>query len=182
MPLSPEQAREKARRVRMVIMDVDGVMTDGRVFYGGDIQGVCFNVHDGTGIKYLHRSGIQTGIITGRSVPAVLARANDLGIEHVVQGAKVKVDAFEQIAGRIGLDDEQVAFVGDDLTDMPVLRRAGFAVTVPNAADEVLAMAHYVTQKRGGEGAIRELAEFILKAQRKWDRILERYLPERKES
>jgi 3-deoxy-D-manno-octulosonate 8-phosphate phosphatase (KDO 8-P phosphatase) len=182
MPLSPEQATEKARRVRMVIMDVDGVLTDGRVFYGGDVQGVQFNVHDGTGIKYLHRGGIRTGIITGRSVRAVLTRAEDLGIEHVVQGAKVKLDAYDAIAERTGLPDECVAFVCDDLTDIPVLRRVGFAVTVPNAAAEVLQMADHVTEKCGGEGAVRELAEFILKAQGKWADILARYLPERKES
>ncbi len=177
MTLPPEQARARARPVRMLIMDVDGVLTDGRVFYGGGVQGVFFNVHDGTGIKYLHRAGLQTAIITGRDIPAVRERAADLGIEHVVQGAKIKMEAYEQIARRTGLADEDMGFVGDDLTDMPVLRRVGFAATVPGAAEEILETSVYVTQKRGGAGAVRELAEFILKAQGKWAGILERYLP-----
>lgn len=169
-------AVQKARKVRMVIMDVDGVLTDGRAFYGdAGFQGVFFSVHDGTGIKYLHRSGIRTAIISGRDVEAVRARAGTLGIEEVVQGAKVKLDAYEQIRGRAGLADDEMAYVGDDLPDIPVMRRVGLAVAVPNAVPEVIELADMVTERRGGDGAVRELAEFILKAQGKWQKILERY-------
>jgi len=172
-----EQAIEKARRVKLVIMDVDGVLTDGRAIYFGDGgEGLAFHVHDGTGIKYLHRSGIPTAIISGRDVPAVRSRAQTLGIEEVAQGAKVKLEAYEPILERAGLQDEDVAYVGDDLPDIPVLRRAGLAVSVPNAAAEVKDHADLVLSTPGGEGAVRELAEFILKAQGKWDDILSRYI------
>lgn len=160
----------------MVIIDVDGVLTDGQVFYGGSsVQGVFFNVHDGTGIKYLHRSGIGTAIITGRDSEAVRQRARTLGIEEVVQGAKVKMDAYERIRQRAGLEDCQIAYVGDDLPDIPVMRRAGLAVCVADAAPEVVEHADVVTDRRGGQGALREVAELILKAQGKWEEILSRY-------
>jgi 3-deoxy-D-manno-octulosonate 8-phosphate phosphatase (KDO 8-P phosphatase) len=169
-------AVEKARKVRMVIMDVDGVLTDGRAFYGaGGSEALLFNVHDGTGVKYLQRSGIRTAIISGRDVEAVRARAQTLGVEEVVQGAKVKLDAYEAVRARAGLHDEDIAYIGDDLPDLPAMRRAGLAVAVPNAAPEVLEEADFVTGKRGGEGAVRELAEFLLKAQGKWEQILGRY-------
>ncbi len=172
----PETAIEKARNVRLVVMDVDGVMTDGRVLYAGPHEGVLFNVHDGTGIKYLHRCGIRTAIITGRQVDAVRVRAESLGIAHVVLGAKVKLDAYEAVLDAAQVADGAVAYVGDDLPDLPVMRRVGFAVAVPNAVPEVLDAADWVTGRRGGEGAVREVAEFILKAQGSWETILQRYL------
>ncbi len=169
-------AAERAARVRMVIMDCDGVLTDGRAVYGsGGFEAVAFNVKDGTGIKYLQRAGLKTAILSGRDVEAVRARAAVLGIEEVVQGAKVKVDAYEGILARAGLADEDVAYVGDDLPDLPVMRRAGLAVAVADAVPEVIAQAHLVTERRGGDAAVREVAEFILKAQGKWEQILERY-------
>jgi len=162
----------------MVVMDVDGVLTDGKAFCaGGGFEGVFFNVHDGTGITYLHRSGISTAIITGREVDAVQERARTLGIAEVVTGAKIKLEAYEGVRARAGLQDDDIAYVGDDLPDIPVMRRVGLAVAVPNAAPEVLDVADLVTQKPGGDGAVRELAEFILKAQGKWDQILDRYRP-----
>jgi len=160
----------------MVVMDVDGVLTDGRAFCaGGGFEGVFFNVHDGTGITYLHRSGIRTAVITGREVDAVRERARTLGIAEVLTGAKVKLQAYEGIRERAQLPDDEIAYVGDDLPDIPVMRRVGLAVAVPNAAPEVLAIADLVTLRPGGNGAVRELAEFILKAQGKWDQILDRY-------
>jgi 3-deoxy-D-manno-octulosonate 8-phosphate phosphatase (KDO 8-P phosphatase) len=160
----------------MVVMDVDGVLTDGRILYDGSgRQGVLFNVRDGTGIKYLHRAGLKTGLITGRNSDAVRRRAETLGIEEVVQGAKVKMEAYEELRRRAGLADEEMAYVGDDLPDIPVMRRVGLAVAVPNAAPAVIELAHMVTRRAGGEGAARELAEFILKAQGAWDGIMERY-------
>jgi 3-deoxy-D-manno-octulosonate 8-phosphate phosphatase (KDO 8-P phosphatase) len=177
---TPETARataaDKARSVRMLIMDVDGVLTDGRAFYGGPgIEGVFFNIQDGTGITYLHRSGIRTALITGREIQGVEERARVLGISDVVQGAKVKLEAYETVRQRAGLADGEIAYVGDDLPDIPVMRRVGLAVAVPNAAPEVLEVADLVTQRAGGHGAVRELAEFVLKTQGKWDQILTRY-------
>jgi len=173
----PEDAVEKARGIRMLIMDVDGVLTDGRALYGSpSVEGVFFNVHDGTGIKYLHRCGVRTAIITGRDIQAVRERARVLGIEEVVQGAKVKLEAYEAVLARADLSDAEVAYVGDDLPDIPVMRRAGLAVAVPNAAPEVIEHAHLVTRRAGGEGAVREVAELILKAQGKWQHVLSRYI------
>ena len=160
----------------MVIMDCDGVLTDGRAIYvSGGVEALAFNIKDGTGIKYLQRAGIRTAILTGRDVEAVRARAQALGIEDVVQGAKVKLDGYEQMRARAALADEEIAYVGDDLPDIPVMRRVGLAVAVADAAPEVIAEAHLVTERRGGDGAVREVAEFILKAQGKWAEILQRY-------
>ncbi len=157
-------------------MDVDGVLTDGKAFCAGNgFEGVFFNVHDGTGITYLHRSGLRTAVITGREVGAVRERAQTLGIAEVITGAKVKLEAYEALRERAGLHDDEIAYVGDDLPDIPVMRRVGLAVAVPNAAPEVLEIADLVTHRAGGEGAVRELAEFILKAQGKWKDILGRY-------
>ncbi|MHC4481846.1 MAG: KdsC family phosphatase [Planctomycetota bacterium] len=168
--------RQMARRIRMVVMDVDGVLTDGRAFYGPDgFQGLSFNVQDGTGVKYLHRCGVRTALISGRQVEAVRARAETLGIEDVVRGAKEKLEAYVALRERAGLEDEQIAYVGDDLPDLPVMRRVGLAVAVANAAPEVAEEADLVTERPGGSGAVRELAEFILKAQDNWEQILDRY-------
>ena len=177
MAVSPE-ALEKARKVRLLIMDVDGVLTDGRVLFGPDgSQSVFFNVQDGSGVKYLRRAGIRIAILTGRHTEAVAARARMLGIEEVVQGAKVKLEGYESIRRRAELADAQIAYVGDDLPDLPVLRRAGLAVAVADAAPEVIEAADLVTQAQGGRGAVRELAEFLLKAQDQWGRIMARYEP-----
>lgn len=174
---TPEDALQKARNVRLVVLDVDGVMTDGAVVLGAEpLQAAAFHVHDGTGVKYLHRAGIRTAIISGRRTEAVAHRARMLGIEEVVQGAKVKLEAYEAILERSGLEDAAVAYIGDDLPDIPVMRRAGLAVAVADAVPEVLREADLVTRKPGGRGAVRELAEFVLKAQNKWEMILERYL------
>ena len=169
-------AAQRAARIRMVIMDCDGVLTDGRAIYvSGAGEALAFNVRDGTGIVYLQRAGIRTAILTGRDVEAVRARAQELGIKDVVQGAKVKIDGYEQIRAWPALADEDIAYIGDDLPDIPVLRRVGLAVAVADAAPEVIAEAHLVMEHRGGDGAVRELAEFILKAQGKWEAVLERY-------
>ena len=171
-----EEVRRKLLAVELVAMDVDGVMTDGRAFYGADgMEGVLFNVHDGAGIKCLHRAGIGTAIITGRAIEGVRARAEVLGIEQVFQDAKVKLTAYDQLKERTGLDDSRICYVGDDLPDVPVMRRVGLAVAVANARPEVCGVAHIVTAARGGEGAVRELAELVLKTQGKWANILKRY-------
>jgi YrbI family 3-deoxy-D-manno-octulosonate 8-phosphate phosphatase len=162
--------------VLALICDVDGVLTDGRVVLGsGGLELKSFHVADGTGIKYLLRSGIGVGFLTGRESDAVARRAEELGVAHVRQGAKDKLPAYESLAAALGVPDEGVCYVGDDLPDLPVLRRVGCPVAVADAREEVRAVAHYVTEAPGGHGAVRELAEHILKARDRWAAILSRY-------
>jgi len=176
MQILSEEATLRARAIRMFIMDVDGVLTDGTAFYTGDSDAVFFHIHDGTGIKYLRRGGIIPAMISGRPVEAARRRAQALGIQHVILGAKVKIEAYERLKEETALQDDAIAYIGDDLPDIPVMRRAGLALTVPNAAPEALDVADAVTERAGGNGAVREAAEFLLKAQDKWDDILKRYL------
>jgi 3-deoxy-D-manno-octulosonate 8-phosphate phosphatase (KDO 8-P phosphatase) len=158
-------------------MDCDGVLTDGRLWLtdDGDEQ-KSFNTHDGLGLSLLHRAGIKSGIITGRSSRAVARRAQELGIEFVCQGSPDKSAAFEQLLKEAGVDENEVAFVGDDLPDIPVMNRAELAVAVADAVEETRAVAHYVTRAKGGRGAVREVIEIILKSQGRWHDLVEDYL------
>jgi 3-deoxy-D-manno-octulosonate 8-phosphate phosphatase (KDO 8-P phosphatase) len=165
-------------KIRAVICDVDGVLTDGGIYLGGDgAELKRFHVADGTGIKYLLRSGIQVAFLTGRESDVVTRRAQELGVEHVRQGAKQKLPAYESLAAELGLEDEEICYIGDDLPDIPVMRRVGHSVAVADAREEVRAIADYVTHAAGGQGAVREVAERVLKRQKKWAAILSRYLP-----
>ena len=165
---------EGAERVRLLILDVDGVLTSGEIFIDGEgRESKVFHVHDGSGIVYLHRQGIRTALITGRKSKVVALRAEELGIEEVHQGIREKIRAYEDIAKRLSLQDAEIGYVGDDLLDLSCLRRAGFPVAVANASPEVKAAARFVTSRVGGQGAVREVAEVILKAQGKWDAIVE---------
>ena len=156
----------RARAVRLAIFDVDGVMTDGTLFIGAQGEAFkAFNILDGHGMKMLQSAGVATAIISGRSSEAVARRAAELGIEHVVQGSSDKVAAFEALIAMLDLAPEQCAFVGDDLPDLAVMRRCGFAVAVANAAEAVKSAAHYVTRASGGRGAVREFCELVLAAQ-----------------
>jgi len=158
-------------------MDVDGVMTDGKIILGSnDTELKFFDARDGVGIKYLQRVGIKVAIITGRESEAVRMRARELDIDLVYQNAKKKMDAYSDLKGEMGYKDNEIAFIGDDLPDIPIMRRVGFAVAVANATDITKKFAHYVTENNGGCGAIREVAELIMKAQNKWKKILERYI------
>jgi len=173
----------RARKVRLLITDVDGVLTDGRIFLGPDgPEGAFFCVQDGTAVKYLRRVGIETAFLSGRRSTAVAARARMLGIRLIAQGARVKMEAYRTLRRRAGVTDEQIAYVGDDLPDVPVMRQVGLAVAVANAVPEVRQVAHVVTERCGGDGALREVAEFVLKSQDLWRSILARYGPESPES
>jgi 3-deoxy-D-manno-octulosonate 8-phosphate phosphatase (KDO 8-P phosphatase) len=156
----------RARAVRLAIFDVDGVLTDGTLWIGAQGEAFkAFNILDGHGIKMLQAAGVRTAILSGRESQAVVRRAGELSIDHVVQGAGDKAAAFEKLLADSGFAPEACAFVGDDLPDLPVLRRCGFAVAVANAVDEVKSASHYVTRMPGGRGAVREFCELVLRAQ-----------------
>lgn len=174
--MSQEAIQERARAVRMIVFDVDGVLTDGSLFFGDDGQEYkAFNSRDGHGIKMLRDAGVETGIITGRTSQVVLYRARNLGIVHLFQGADDKLEAFEQLLASVNLAPEQIAYMGDDVVDLPVLRRCGLAVCVPDAADEVKARCHYITRAHAGRGAAREVCELIMRAQGTWAAQMARY-------
>ena len=168
--------REKIKPIKLLILDVDGVLTDGKIIYndrGEEIK--AFNVRDGHGLKLLMRAGIGIALITGRKSKVVLHRARDLGIKNVYQGVTNKIEVYEKILKGKKLKDENVGFVGDDLVDIPVLKRVGFSAAVGDAIPEVREVADYVASKKGGEGAVREICELLLKVQNKWEEITERY-------
>lgn len=150
-------------------MDVDGVLTDGRIIYtnSGD-EMKFFDVTDGMGLSLFSRAGLKTAILTAKKSKIVTKRAKDLHIDKSYQNALCKADAYEKILSDFRVIPEEVCFIGDDLVDLPVLKKAGLAVAVSNAAPEVIEAAHYVTSKGGGRGAVREIIEIILKAQGKW--------------
>ena len=167
--LQEREIRERARGVRMIVFDVDGVLTDGSLFYGDDGQEYkAFNSRDGHGIKMLRASGVEPAIITGRTSQVVLFRARNLGIVHLFQGADDKLVAFEKLLASVNLAPPQIAYMGDDVVDLPVLRRCGLAISVPDAPDEVKARSHYITEAAAGRGAAREACELIMRAQGTW--------------
>ena len=156
---------EKAKKIKIFIMDVDGVLTDGSLYFdsqGNEVK--AFNIHDGHGIKMLQQKGIKTAIISGRSSQAVDTRARELSIEECHQGVEDKLKVYESLLKKNKLKDEQAAFIGDDLPDLPVLNKAGFSISVSNAVDPVKDQVDWVTRKPGGYGAVREAADFILSA------------------
>jgi 3-deoxy-D-manno-octulosonate 8-phosphate phosphatase (KDO 8-P phosphatase) len=169
-------AADRARAVRLVVLDVDGVLTDGRLHFGADGESLkVFDVRDGHGVKLLRESGIDVAILSARRSPIVERRAHELGITHVVQGSADKAAGLGELARTARVDLAQCGFMGDDWPDLAALARAGFAATVADAAAEVRQVAHWVSAAPGGRGAVRELAEFILRAQGRFDALLSRY-------
>src|SRR6266566_8691875 len=203
----PESSRSRAKKIRLLLFDVDGVLTDGKLFFfpaspgtslttrdqaaqhGGEggfglasqniIEAKGFHAHDGTAISLARLAGIRTGLITKRISETVALRARDLKLEFVRQGIQDKRTAFEEIVNEAGLKLDEAAFVGDDVIDLPAMRAGGLAIAVKNARAEVKKEAHYTTPHAGGEGALRDAVEFILKAQGKWKKIVEAYIGER---
>ncbi len=201
-------AKARAKKIRLLLLDVDGVMTDGSIWLfpapaavaqstasqgaaradaGGYaissssmIEAKGFNAHDGTAISLARLGGLKTGVITKRISETVALRARDLRLDHVYQGVADKLSALEEVLRTEGLRNEQAAYVGDDIIDLPVMRRCGLAIAVPNARDEVKRAAHFVTPHRGGAGAVRDAVEFILRAQGSWKRVIGEYLGEKK--
>ena len=160
--------KERAAKIRMLILDVDGVLTDGRLYYdhaGSEMK--AFNTRDGMGLKALQRAGIEVAVISGRKSGAVTHRMAQLGIRHVYQGREDKLDVFLEILRITSLDAAQVCFAGDDWIDLPVLLRAGLAVSVADAEEQVKQRVHWITRRNGGDGAVREICNLILAAQEK---------------
>jgi len=200
-------SKERASKIKILLLDVDGVMTDGTIFlfpapagsqstvaeatrgkaddggFGiaseGYLEAKGFNAHDGTGFSLAKLGGLKTGIITKRISETVRLRARDLRVDHVYQGTHDKLTAFNEILKKEGLSADQAAFVGDDIIDLPPMRAAGLAIAVANAREEVKDEAHVVTDRMGGHGAVRDAVEYILKAQGNFDRVLESYIGQR---
>lgn len=199
---SRKSAQSRANKIKLLMFDVDGVLTDGKLFIfpapagqtspsqripdapqGGFafqsqsmIEAKGFHAHDGIGISLARLGGIKTGLITKRISETVALRARDLKLEHVYQGIQDKATCFAEVIRKEGLDPDEAAFVGDDIVDIPAMRLGGLAIAVKNARDEVKNVSHYVTPHSGGDGAGRDAIEFILKAQGKWKRVLDEYL------
>jgi 3-deoxy-D-manno-octulosonate 8-phosphate phosphatase (KDO 8-P phosphatase) len=203
----PDSAKSRAKNIKLLLFDVDGVLTDGKLFFfpapvggqqtthehaakhGGQggfglasqtiVEAKGFHAHDGTAISLARLAGIRTGLITKRISETVALRARDLKLDHVHQGIQDKLGVFRQILEEEGLSAAQACFVGDDVIDLPVMWNCGFAIAVANARDEVKRDAHYVTKHAGGNGALRDALEFILKAQGKWKKVVTEYIGER---
>jgi 3-deoxy-D-manno-octulosonate 8-phosphate phosphatase (KDO 8-P phosphatase) len=202
-----DQFRARARNIKILLLDVDGVMTDGTIFFfpapagvesttkliaeskadacgfaiasDGVLEAKGFNAHDGTAISLAHLGNIKVGIITKRISETVRLRARDLKMDYVYQGAHDKLSAFQEILQKSGTKPEQVAYVGDDIIDLPVMRAVGLAIAVANAREDVKDEAHVITDHRGGEGAVRDAVEYILKAQGKYDDVVAEYIQQR---
>src|SRR5688572_12800087 len=175
--VSEEKALQRAKRVKLMLFDVDGVLTDGKLWYGPEGEThKAFHVMDGFGIKLLTQAGIAVGFLSGRSSPAVAARAAELGVAHLLQGSEDKRGVFESLLARLGLQSAEAGFMGDEVVDLPVLRRCGFACAPAGAHALVLASAHYVSSAAGGAGAAREVCELLLRAQGRLDGAFAGYL------
>jgi 3-deoxy-D-manno-octulosonate 8-phosphate phosphatase (KDO 8-P phosphatase) len=181
MALSRQQVRQRARKIKLLLLDVDGVMTDGRIYYvprpgGGMFETKTFHSRDGIGIRYARNAGLKVGIISGRGSDTVRYRAMELGLDFVEENTVKKIPPYERILQAAGVKDEEVCYVGDDLVDLPILERVGLAVSVQNGHSLLRRYVHYVTKAPGGLGAIRETVEIILDAQGKLKQIVEGYL------
>ncbi|MCX5719375.1 MAG: HAD-IIIA family hydrolase [Nitrospirae bacterium] len=165
-----------AKNIRLLILDVDGVLTDGSIILDNkDNEFKVFHVRDGHGIKMLIRAGIHVAIITGRYSKVVERRAHELGITEVYQKSHDKRIAYRQLVEKYSIDEKEVAYIGDDIVDIPLLKRSGFPVVVADADDEVKAVAAMITKNRGGKGAVREICDFLLKAKGLWEDIIDEY-------
>jgi len=166
----------KAKKIKVLVLDVDGVMTDGSLMIGDDGQEYkVFHAHDGLGMKLLNKTDVKMAIITGRTSNVVKIRAETNHIEHCYQGVEDKGLAFDDLINKLGITPEEAAFMGDDIVDIPAMRKCGLAITVPTAQPPVNAYAHYVTSSQAGKGAVREVCELIMKAQNTFEPITNKY-------
>lgn len=167
----------RAKEIKLLLLDVDGVLTDGTIVYthsGTEMK--SFNTKDGLGIRLLREAGVEVGLITARSSEAVRRRSQDLNLIHVYQGVRNKIEAYEQILAELKLRHQEVSYMGDDWLDLPLLTRVGFSVTVADGVPEVKEAAHYVTERSGGKGAVREICDLIIEAKGCRQSLLEKYL------
>jgi len=172
----PAKIRKKAHKIKLLLLDVDGVLTDGQIVMNDRGQETKnFDARDGHGIRLLIRAGIEVGLITGRSSKVVDHRAKDLGIRMVYQKVYNKIEVYREIKRKTGLKDHEIAYVGDDIMDIPVLNKVGLAMTVKDCWGDLKRAVDYVSAKEGGRGAVREMAELLLIAQGKWGAITQRY-------
>ena len=181
MPLTVQQVRRRARKIKLLLLDVDGVMTDGRIYYvprpeGGMFETKTFHSRDGIGIRYAREAGIKVGIISGRTSDTVRYRAAELKLDFIEENTLKKIPPYQRILKASGAKDDEVCYVGDDLVDLPILKRAGLAVCVQNGHPLLRSHVHYVTKAPGGMGAIRETIEVILEAQGKLKAVVNDYL------
>ena len=171
---------ERAAKIRLLLMDVDGVLTDGKLYNvpapdGSMAETKGFDSQDGIALQWLNRAGIAGGVISGRVSPATTERAKQVKFKYVYQGHTEKIPILQEVLADAKVDASEVAYIGDDFTDVVVMRRVGLAIATANARPEVKPLAHYVTQAAGGQGAVREVAEMILQAQGRWDELLRKY-------
>lgn len=177
--MQTKKLKNYVRAVKLIAMDVDGVLTDGGIYLGTDkFEMKRFNVQDGQGITFANESGIITAIITGRQSAAVEQRGKELNIREIIQNCKEKVEGLEYLVKKYELKYENIAYIGDDVLDIKILKRVGFPACVNNAVNEVKKVSLYISQKSGGSGAVREIIEFILKLQGKYKKVLEKYICE----
>jgi 3-deoxy-D-manno-octulosonate 8-phosphate phosphatase (KDO 8-P phosphatase) len=168
---------EKAKAIRLLILDIDGVLTDGVIHYGPQEEEIkSFHIHDGLGIQLLQQAGILVAVISGKKSMAATRRLKELAIEHIYLGHQDKVPAYEELKQKLRLKDNEVAYMGDDLPDLPLLRRAGLAITVPSAPDLIKQYIDLITKNKGGKGAVREACELILASQDRYQSVVESYL------
>ena len=172
----PLDVLQRASKISLLVVDVDGVLTDGRIIYaeyGDELK--CFDVQDGAGLVFWHRVRLKSAIISGRKSKLLKRRAKEMRVDFLAQGKLIKLPVYKRLLNKFRVTDEQVCVICDDLMELPMARRAGLAVAVPNAAEEIKKVSHYTTQRSGGRGAVRETVDIILKAKGLWDQILHRY-------
>ncbi len=171
-----DEIATRARKIKLILTDCDGVLTDGSLYYTANGEAAkVFHIHDGLAFKLARQAGIKTGIISGRKSAALELRANELNVDYFYHGNDAKLAAYEEIRAAENLRDGQIAYLGDDLHDLPLLHRVGLAIAVADAVAEVKAAAQFVTTRNGGRGAFREAVALILKAQNKWEPLLKHF-------
>lgn len=177
MPASDSEIQRRAAKIRMILLDVDGVLTDGKIYLGNNNEEFrAFFVRDGLAIRMGQSAGLSFGIVSGRISPLVERRARELDIEHIHQGIHDKGECLDRIAAETGLKNEQICFVGDDLIDVPAMRRAGLAACPVDGCEETRQRAHYICDNKGGHGAVREVVDLVLRASGRWETVMRRFL------
>lgn len=171
-----QDVRDKAKHIRLLILDVDGVLTNGTIYYGeNNIEMKGFHIHDGMGLYLLQKTGVKVAVISGKHSSATARRLKELHIEHAYLGHSHKIPAYEELKQKLQMNDQQIAYMGDDFPDVPILRRVGFSITVPEAPTEIRQLVNYTTHKSCGVGAVREVCQLIMAAQDQYESVITSY-------